>query len=121
MSLLSKVFDTVTANTVNTESLDTGRTWQNVTSSRSLDTQETNTTDSEIEVAVTINPTADGTRLGAFFNVDGGDVISTAAVKNSNNQTDLGPVKVSTGSTYEVETFGDTSNLELSKWEEFRP
>jgi len=58
----------VTKGSLSTDELDTGRTWEDTTESQSLDTVETNQTGSEIKALVTIEATADNTRV--FFTAD---------------------------------------------------
>ena len=110
--------DSVDANAVETGELDTGRSWQNMTVSRSFNTDETNNTDSEIKVAVRINVDSTGHVL---INGESGD----ARVDRVDTEFEEGDdvyiqiISVVPGDTYSVNSFGDAS-VSINTWNEFR-
>jgi hypothetical protein len=87
--------------------------WTNVTGSRALDTEYTNTTSKPISVTIAVNTT--GVSAQIFLKVDG---IPVATGFNS-AQSQLGPVLVPPGSTYEAETINSPDGT-INFWSEYR-
>lgn len=112
------------AGSVSATLLSTGRSWQDRTASRSLNATETNNSGSEIWAVATVEATADGTLVG--LNWDGG-------VRDGGNKPDNFEQTIDTaektaiqvivpdGTTYEASTYGDTADINLLEWMEFRP
>ena len=114
--------DGITSNAIQTEDLDTARSWQDVTSSRDFENQYTNSTNSEIKAVVTVNATADSTTVNVSGVVDG--LFSVGGTLNrmfdTGQKSPLYITSIPSGSTYEVAAFGDTADYEVSSWIEFR-
>jgi hypothetical protein len=92
--------------------LGSGQTWQNVTASRAINTNYTNTTGRAIQVAVTFS----GTNAGIRFYVDGIEVARQSTGVSSGTVWQGVQVVVPAGSTYNAtQTFGTLYNwAELS-------
>jgi len=115
--------DVNNAGTVGTEALeadkaDTRSGYNDVTSSRSFNTTETNNTGSDLDVIVTAESTADATDIILYSKVGG-----TATDQNYDPSADSGSrysvkVTVPNGSDYEVNLSGDVSQINLQTWVE---
>ena len=115
------VTNDVSAGSLSVGDLDTGRTWQDVSSSRSIDTTETNNTDSEIIVYVTVEADADGTDIGVqWLDQDQNDVQRLDITLDSGNRLPIQTV-VKPGEDYRLNSFGETENTSIQRWSEFRP
>ena len=112
----------IDAGSVSTENIDTAREWQDVTSSRSLNTTETNNTASEIIVAMGLSVTADDTEINLDARVDGLEIGGRPGLTLEDGERIGHPAfKVPVGSDYEVNAFGDTEDYDIRRWTEFRP
>ena len=115
------VEDDARVGTLEAENFSTGRSWQNVESSRELDVVETNDTDSEILVYVSLKITADGTEVGSTLSVNTGERSTTRNVFDSGERFSHNIALVPPGDTYEVNSFNDTDGFEIRAWTEYRP
>ena len=116
------VTDSIDAESVSTENLDTGRTWQEVRESRSFDTVETNDTDSEIKFAIVFEGSADGTTAGLIPRVDGDAPLGAINYFIDSDERNNTPViTVPSGSTYQIDAGEDTGDYDIFRWAEFRP
>lgn len=109
----------VEAQSLSTTDLDTGRTWQDVTNSRAIGTAQTNSTDSEILVNVTVEADQDGTTVGIRFNEPALDLNRVRMVLDSGQAVSI-QTTVPSGADYNVQSFRD-STISLRSWLEFRP
>jgi hypothetical protein len=113
----------VDANSVSTGDLDTGRSWTDVTPSRSFNTTETNSTESEISVACVVNVTADNTTVGLNGVVDDGTQRLIDKIDDDHDSVHKVAIQipvVPTNADYEIIAFNDTNGFELEEWQEFR-
>ena len=102
--------------------LKTNRSWQDVTSSRSFSTSETNNSDSEILVVATAQSNTDGSNVGLQPEVDGLRLSrDTPSSLDSGDFVSTPVFKVPVGSSYRIVDFRDTANFDLWEWREFRP
>lgn len=114
----------LTADSVSTGDLDTGRSWADLESSRSFDTLYTNDTDSEIWVWVVVNIQADGTKvqlnMGNSSFAPGNDFRLTKTLDSGDFET-FGPFVVPPDEEYEVANFSTSSgDVVIDRWSEFR-
>jgi hypothetical protein len=101
------------------EKIVTGRSWQDVSASRSLNTTETNNSGSEIVIAVTFEADADATLIDARL-IDGVSVVNEfKAVFDTGDQQSVQGT-VSNGGDYEMQAF-NTADYSVREWFEFRP
>lgn len=107
---------------LSTGDLDTDRSWTDVTSSRSLDTQETNDTDSEIKAVVVVAPDADGTVVNIQGVIGGSGSFGGKKHDTRDTSQDLSIYlqSIPPNTTYQVVSFGDTSDYSLAFWGEYR-
>jgi len=117
--VVADVNNTNTAtDTLEANNLDTARSWQSVT--RSINTTETNSTDSEIEVRATLEAAADGTRIDARFVTNGVSIDRADELYDDTDQVTLSGT-VSPGNDYEIVAFGATADYSITSASEFRP
>ena len=107
----------IDAESASVESLDSRQGYTDVASSRSLDTQETNNTGSDLDVAVTVISDADATDINARINVDGVRVDAHRRTADEFERVSY-QATIPNGSTYIVEALGDTANYSLVEWVE---
>jgi len=107
------------AGSVSTAELDTGRTWVEVSGNRSLDTEYTNNSDSEILVNVTVVSEADATAVGLNWTGGVGQTDETRLTVDLNDTVSI-RTTVPVGQTYTANAFGDTGGFSIKHWHEFR-
>ena len=97
---------------------DTRSGYTDVTTSRSLDTTETNTTGSDLDVSVTTQSQVDNTNMAIDLVIDGSEI--SRSVQNQSLADDTVTVTgtVANGSDYSVESLGDTADYTLRSWSE---
>jgi len=103
------------ADTVDANEVTRSGGWSSVRSSRSLNTQFTNTNGSDIQVSVVLNINNSGT-IGARLNV--GSVNGVGRFELFRDAGDVVTLQgaVPDGATYEVDIFINNSNVSLRKW-----
>ena len=112
-----------TTGTLEADNIDTGRSWSNVTTSRSFNTTEANQTQSEIKAFVVFNVLTDGTTVNISATIDG-NFSKGGLIRETYNTDEKGTVNfpaVPPGSTYEIEALGDVQDYEIEAFWEFRP
>lgn len=112
--------DGLDVGSVSTTNLNTGRSWTELSNSRSANTTFTNNTDSEIEVAASYQTTASGT-FGVNLNIDGNDNISRFQQSLNSGEDFVLQGIVGPGEDYEVNFFNGLSDVNLIDWQEYRP
>lgn len=105
---------------VNTGEVATDRTWQDVTTSRSINTLEQNNTNGEIKASVVIVSNSDGTLIGASWDndVENSDVVDS--IFDSGERATL-QTTIPAGASYKINQFQGEADSSLSTWIEFRP
>jgi len=96
---------------------DTRGGYSELSSSRALDTTETNNSGSDMNVSINLVPTSDGSFIRARLKVGGENVSRYKKICDLNEGGNVSAV-VPDGSTYQLEAFGDTANYELQTWYE---
>ena len=113
---------TVSTETLEADDIDTNRTYQDVTSSRSLNTTETNNFDSEMEVVVVVSPDVNSTFVK--INADGSSFPTGVGTAFTNDvdpdETVRTEFTVGVGEDYKVNAFGDLADYSLKFWGERR-
>jgi hypothetical protein len=112
----------ISADTLEADKLKTGRSWQTVTSSRSLSTTETNDTGSEILIAVNIEVTSDGTDVQFDLEIDGVTRLKSDRLVSASTGDRLSlSLTIPAGSSYTVNPVFNATDFALQRWEEHRP
>jgi len=107
----SATFDALEA-----ENADTRNGYSIVTDSRSLNTVYTNSTNSDLDVEVSVQATSDATFEQFQFDVDGSYIHRIARTLDKDEMEILGAT-VPAGSDYGVDSFGD-GNVFVQRWVE---
>jgi len=94
---------------------DTRNGYQNKTSSRSLNTTETNDTESDLDIQVTLQATADATPYNTKINIDGINLGGPRGVLDNSERVVIKDV-VKAGASYEIREFGGSADLEVDTW-----
>jgi hypothetical protein len=102
------------------DEVSTARTWQNVTSSRSINTSEQNNTNGEIKATVAIESNSDGTLIGANWDNDVSNSDIVDDVVDSGERVTL-QTTIPAGASYKINQFSGTTDSSLASWLEFRP
>ena len=106
----------VEVDAVSTESLDSRSGYQNVTSSRSVDTTETNTSGSDMNVIVTLASDASDASLDAQLSIDGLNVDFIKKIASRNDEILSLSGTVPAGSTYGINDF--STDVSINRWVE---
>jgi len=106
---------TATVDALEAGSLDSKNGWTDVTSSRSLNTTETNDTGRDLEVRVELRASSDATIIGHAHIVDGVSISRRRDVYETGDSVVI-YFSVAAGSTYEIAGFADTADFAIDKW-----
>lgn len=112
---------TLGAPAVSTGQIDTGRTWQEVTTSRNFNAQETNDTNGEIKLFVYARANSDGVSVGLNAFVNTVRVDRFRQTLDTDEEASVQAISIPKGASYEVTNFGNTNSYSLEQWVEFRP
>jgi hypothetical protein len=106
--------------TVSTDKIATTLTLQDVTSNRSLESQETNTSGSDISAYIRIDVSA-STTVGINATVDGFTVDRVNRSYDNGDSFILQIPRIPDGANYNTSVFAGSADISLTTWNELRP